>query len=385
MQKALNVLIKPASGLCNMHCDYCFYCDEAGKRSTAQFGLMTTETLRQVIKKTLMQTTEQYTIAFQGGEPTLCGLAFFRTAIAYLEKYNKNHADICVALQTNGYGLTDEWAAFLSENHILTGVSVDGLPQIHDRYRRSAASAQATYDRIMQSIRLLEDHGVDYNVLTVVYRDVAEHIDEIYDKYRAKGWDYMQFITCLDPLGEPRGQKPYSLLPETFGAFLIRLFDRWYRDLIKGNAPYIRMFENYVGILLGFPPESCEQRGICGPQLVVEADGSVYPCDFYVLDEWRLGSFVTDRLDDIEKVRREKHFVDVSLRLPEKCKRCRWYRLCRGGCRRSRMSIADAAYPQYEENLNYFCTGYEMFFEACIDRLEDAARIYRDRMHANRY
>lgn len=370
--KSISVMIKPASGLCNMNCKYCFYCDEAEKRRQASFGMMSEETLRNVIKKTLPKVTNSYALAFQGGEPTLRGLPFFEKAVQLTKQYNRNGASVQFALQTNGYAITEEWAQFLARNHFLVGVSVDGLAQIHDQYRHPRGEMTGTYSRVMETIRLLEEYRVDYNILTVVHRMTAENIQKIYRKYRKKGWDYMQFITCLDPLGEEPGQQEYSLLPRTYGRFLIELFDLWYADLLKKDAPYIRQFENYLGMCMGYRPEACDQRGRCGIQYVVEADGGVYPCDFYMLDEWKLGNFNSDRLEAIDRVRLDKHFLTRSEDIPDKCLECEWLSLCRGGCYRCRTNPS-AGQNEGTKKLNYFCEGYRMFFEACGERLKKAA------------
>lgn len=359
----VSLLIKPASGNCNMYCDYCFYCDEASKRTTASFGFMEERTLKNVIRKFVLAAEGSCTIAFQGGEPTLRGLAFFRKVIDYVNQYNKNHIRIQYALQTNGYHITEEWCEFFREHRFLVGVSVDGTRELHDRYRHGKDKG-GSYDRVLKATGLFDAYGVEYNILTVVHKQTAAAIGEIYREYQRRGWHYLQFITCLDPLGEVRGQQPYSLLPEEYGNFLNELFELWYRDWKNGRQPYIRQFENYVGILVGRMPESCEQRGICGIQNVVEADGSVYPCDFYALDEYCLGNINETGVAQMEEKRAEIGFVNRSRNHSPRCRACPWFSLCRGGCYRSREGEAD----------NYFCRGYQMFFEKNYDRLAEIAK-----------
>lgn len=361
----VNLLIKPASGLCNMKCDYCFYCDETEKREQASYGLMNEKTLKNVIRKAVLYAEGSCTIAFQGGEPTLCGLPYFEKVIEYVDHYNRNNVRIDYALQTNGFGITEEWCQFFVRNHFLVGLSIDGLKSIHDQYRHSK-SGEGSFDRIMETVRLFDKYKVEYNILTVVHRQVAENIRTIYKDYRSRGWDYMQFITCLDPLGEERGKMEYSLLPKTYGKFLIDLFDLWYEDWKAGHQPYIRQFDNYVGIIVGYYPESCEQRGICGIQNVIEADGGVYPCDFYVLDPFCLGNLNTNSMAQIQDKRREIGFIERSKTHSPECLACKWHSLCRGGCYRSREGEKD----------NYFCPGYKMFFEACYDRMKEIADKY---------
>ena len=156
-----------------------------------------------------------------------------------------------------------------------------------------------TYDRVMETAQMFQSYGVEFNVLTVVNRQTAGQIKKIYQSYKSRGFGYQQYIACLDPLGEAAGGREYSLLPQDYGQFLTELFDLWYKDFKKGCQPYIRMFENYISLLLGMGAESCEQNGICGYQNVVEADGEVYPCDFYVLDEYKLGNLNEVSMEDI--------------------------------------------------------------------------------------
>lgn len=366
---AISVMIKPSSGMCNMSCDYCFYRDETQKRSQESYGFMSEKTLKNVIRKTMLRAEGMISYAFQGGEPTLRGLAFFQKVVEYQNQYNKNKIQVHNALQTNGLLIDEDWCRFLKENHFLVGVSLDGTKEIHDTYRHTRKDGGPTFDLVCNAIRLMESYGVDFNILTVVNQAAAENIQEIYSFYRQKKWNYQQYIACLDPLDEPHGQNEYSLDPEQYGQFLIRLFRLWYKDWKKGRQPYIRQFENYIGILLGHFPEACDQRGTCSIQNVVEADGSVYPCDFYMLNDYCLGNFNENRLDEIDARRKEIGFLERSLKLDPDCKHCTYYRLCRGGCQRNR----DWA-PKIQAYQNYFCQSYRMFFDACLNEMEEIAR-----------
>ena len=370
---AISVMIKPSSGMCNMSCDYCFYRDETQKRSQESYGFMSEKTLKNVIRKTMLRAEGMISYAFQGGEPTLRGLAFFQKVVEYQNQYNKNKIQVHNALQTNGLLIDEDWCRFLKENHFLVGVSLDGTKEIHDTYRHTRKEGGPTFDLVCSAIRLMESYGVDFNILTVVNQAAAENIQEIYSFYRQKKWNYQQYIACLDPLDEPHGQNEYSLPPEQYGQFLIRLFRLWYKDWKKGRQPYIRQFENYIGILLGHFPEACDQRGTCSIQNVVEADGSVYPCDFYMLNDYCLGNFNENRLDEIDARRKEIGFLERSLKLDPDCKHCAYYRLCRGGCQRNR----DWA-PEIQAYQNYFCQSYRMFFDACLNEMEEIARSLAD-------
>lgn len=363
--KSLNVLLKPVSGMCNMNCEYCFYCDETKRRSRESYGRMTEQTLKNVIRKTMLR-AEEISYAFQGGEPTLCGLAFYERAMELQKQYHRNGVRVHNALQTNGYLIDEAWCAFFKKHQFLVGLSVDGIRETHDAYRRTK-NGEGTFDRVLQAAKLLERYGVEYNILTVVTKETASHIAEIYRFYKAQGWKCQQYIACMEPLDDPGGNCEASLTPQMYGSFLIELFELWYRDWEKGCQPYIRRFENYIGILLGYLPEACENRGICGIQNVVEADGSVYPCDFYVLDEYYLGNFNTDQLEQIDERRKSIRFLERSLQLSGECRACRYFSICRGGCQRNR--FREGAFYQ-----SRFCESYRMFFDACMPKLEKIAK-----------
>ena len=362
----LSLLIKPASGSCNMRCKYCFYADETQNRETALLGRMTPETLHTLVDKALAYGDGECTFAFQGGEPTLVGLDFFRDLTDYVARHpNPKRIRVHYAFQTNGYALDEAWAAWFAENHVLVGVSLDGPKEVHDRYRVDAAG-KGTYNRVIASIRLLEKHHVDYNILTVVTAANARRARQLYDYFKKNGYRYQQYIECLDPIGEVPGGHDYSLTPERYEVFLKALFDAWYLDMKAGRYVYNRYFENLMMIFAGQGPESCNMRGVCGAQWVIEADGSAYPCDFYALDEWRLGNINTESFETMEQNRADLGFIQWSTQVAEECRSCKWYALCRNGCRRNREPItADST------GRNYFCSAYQHFFEYAFPRLQE--------------
>lgn len=364
---SISVMIKPVSGNCNMKCSYCFYGDEQEKRKQKSFGMMTEETLKNVIRKAVLHTDGACFLTFQGGEPSLAGLGFFEKCVQYADHYSRKRVPVHYAFQTNGTDITEEWCEFFRKHRFLVGVSVDGTERIHDRYRKFQ-NGGATYGKIAQACERMDRCGVEYNILTVVHREVAENIREIYDDYKKKGWNYQQYITCMDPLYEEKGSHPYSLEPEQYGRFLSDLFECWYKDYQDGKQPYIRQFENYIGILMGFLPEACEHQGTCGIQYAVEADGSVYPCDFYMLDYYCLGNLNTDSIAQIDAKREEISFREISKAMPEECQNCPYRRLCRNGCQRNRVLQDDGTYK------NYFCEGNKFFFKKHLTQLTKIAR-----------
>lgn len=364
----LSMLIKPASGACNMRCGYCFYADEAQKRETYSYGMMSSETMRNVIRRALDFAEGSISIGFQGGEPTLRGLDFFREFCDTVREYNAKSITVSYAIQTNGLLIDKEWAKFLHDEKFLAGLSVDGTQVIHDRLRRDA-KGEGTFGRVIGTADLFKEYDVDFNVLTVVTGYTARNIDRIYRFFRKEGLLYQQYIPCLDPLGERRGSHEYSLTPELYTRFLKTLFDLWYDDVINRRFIYIRHFENLVGILLGHRPEHCGMTGQCSMQSVIEADGSIYPCDFYVLDKYRLGNLNTDDYAAITDKLRETHFIEDSKANDPACTGCEWFRICRGGCRRDRDTGFNAT------GSNYFCRSYKAFFEYAMPRLRQLAGV----------
>ena len=364
----LSVLIKPASGKCNMRCKYCFYADEMNNRSVQDFGEMSEETMEQIIIKCLDFAEDSCTFGFQGGEPTLRGLDFFRKFVELVHQHNTKPTQVHFALQTNGLLLNEHWAQFFHDNKFLIGLSIDGDKDAHDLHRVDALN-KGTFTRVLKSAKLLEQYKVEFNILTVITAYTARHIKRIYSFLMKNGLTYQQYIPCLDPLEEKRGLQPYSLTPALYGDFLIRLFDCWYKDRKADTFVYIRYFENLAAVMLGHPPESCGMLGYCSIQSVIEADGSVYPCDFYMLDQYKIGNFNTDTFLDMEQAREDCGFLKESVKGLAGCTHCKFYRVCRGGCRRDRqgMHMEDIGH-------NYFCESYKKFFEHALPKLATLLR-----------
>lgn len=366
----LVVMIKPASGMCNMKCDYCFYCDEMEKRRQASYGFMTEDTLKNIIRKTLTGAKESVYYIFQGGEPTLRGIAFFEKFIEYEKQYNKNHVPVFHSIQTNGYCINEEWCAFLARNGFLAGLSVDGVRQTHDLHRHDQ-NGGGTFKAVLRAARLFDRYGVEYNILTVVTEAVAQNVEAVYSFYKKMGWKYQQYIACMEPAGadgggadggSANGGGGCALSAPLYGQFLVRLFRLWYSDWEKGEQVYIRQFENYIQKLMGMVPEACAHAGVCSRQYAVEADGSVYPCDFYMLDEYCLGNFNRDRLPALEEKRKEILFLKESEKISETCLSCKYFSLCRSGCRRNRRREEET-----DTYINRFCRGFRLFFDNCTE------------------
>lgn len=360
----LHLLIKPASSLCNMACTYCFYTDEARHREGQAYGLMQEDTLELLVRRAFEYATEEVSFTFQGGEPTLAGLDFYRRLVQLQATYRTGKLRVYNAIQTNGYALDTDWADFFAEHDFLVGLSIDGTREAHNALRMDA-TGHGTYDTVVRSVALLEDHYVRFNILCVVHRLVAKQPQKVY--HQLKAYRYLQFIPCLDALdGTPRH---FSLTPQAYATFLNATFDLYYQDFLRGNYVSIRNFDNYIHLLLGHAPESCAMRGVCTCSPVVEADGRVFPCDFYALDSWQLGCLQDTPLRELLTGPVARRFVETSQQVAVRCRTCPYYTLCRGGCRRDR-----EFFPHGAPGENRWCDSYRAFFRRNLPRLMHMAQ-----------
>jgi uncharacterized protein len=368
---AIELLVKPASGSCNLRCRYCFYVDEMNNREQPALGLMSLGTMETMVQKALQFAHGRCSFVFQGGEPTLSGIDFYSKLHEFVDKYNDRHIPVAFAIQTNGILMDDRWASLFSKHRYLVGLSLDGPKNVHDRHRRDE-KGEGTHERVMAAAALLMRYGVDFNVLCVVTAQTARQAENVYRFFKKNGFDYQQYLPCLEPLFESAGRRDYSLTPALYAAFLKRLFDLWHEDLTHGRRVYNRTFENWIGMLRGIQPESCGYAGVCGIQHVVEADGSVYPCDFYALDDYRIGSILTDSFEQMHQNRQNIRFIEQSSPVDPDCRTCRWGALCRGGCRRYREPFTSGL-PQK----NLYCEAYKDFFDHAGERMLHLARQIR--------
>ena len=349
-----STLIKPASSLCNMRCKYCFYEDETSLRSTPCYGVMSRETAEKIIDRAY-EFTQNGTVgfAFQGGEPTVAGLDYFTHFISYAKEKRPEKVKLNFSIQTNGLLINENWCKLLSENNFLVGLSMDGPRDIND-FSRVDASGDGTFDRVMKTARLFKKHKVDFNILTVLTKQAARHPTQLWSFYKKNGFDFVQIIPCLAPLENPNEKFPYTLTPRDYADFLKTFFRIWSDELAKGNYISMRLFDNLVRMAMGQMPEMCGMMGSCSAQFVIEADGGVYPCDFYVLDEYKCGNVHESSFNEIGESQKVKSFLIQSLQKPSKCGGCKFFGICRGGCRRYREFYSlEKNYCPYADFLEY--------------------------------
>lgn len=360
----LTVMIKPVSGACNMRCAYCFYADETAHREAGCCPPMAFEALERVIRRTMLFAEQRVTFVFQGGEPTLAGLSYFEQVVRLQRQNNPRQIAVNNVVQTNGLILQDALIDFFVRERFLIGVSVDGCREIHDQNRLDA-KGKPTYDRVMDNIQRLKDAGAAYNILCVLTDEVARRADAVLDALIPHR--YLQFIPCMDPID---GASAPALTADAYARFLARSFERYEALFFAGPPLSIRFFDNLVNMLCGHAPESCAMCGHCGLAPVIESDGSVYPCDFYALDEWKLGNILEMPLRRILSGPKALQFVARSMDVPEECRQCLWYSLCRNGCYRERDG---------QTHQSCHCDAMRRFFSAYFPRLERIAQAVSSR------
>ncbi len=346
----ISVMIKPASDACNLRCGYCFYHSLSSMRKDAFHGVMDIETAFDIIDKGLTYAqNDRFYLSFQGGEPLLAGKKFF---IAVGEKL-RGKKNVVLAVQTNGTLIDDEWCKIFNEYHYLVGISLDGTEKTC-RYRVKIDGTPA-FDDIMKGIELLQKNGVQFNVLTVLSKEAVNDIDDIYAFYKQNGFKYLQFIPCLKPLDGAADGTEYPT-EEEYGIFLKKLFYLYFKDVINGEYTSIRQMDNFVRLARGERAEQCGMNGVCSRQFVIEGDGTVYPCDFYCLDKYELGNIKDTDFFALARSEKAKKFLQESTVVMEKCKKCDFFRMCYGGCKRERGDIAK-------------CNAYKEFFKYALPYL----------------
>ncbi|MCS7048178.1 MAG: anaerobic sulfatase maturase [Verrucomicrobiae bacterium] len=370
-------MIKPVGPICNLDCRYCFYLEKEKLFSPTENFRMPDAVLERFIQHYIeSQPVPVITFAWQGGEPTLLGVDFFRKAVALQQRY-ANGKRIENALQTNGVLLDDEWGAFLAENQFLVGLSVDGPRELHDRYRVDKKQ-QPTFDRVMRGLEVLKKHHVEFNTLTVVHRHNARHPLEVYRFLKDIGSRYLQFIPLVERLPDAEARAlgldlagppspdavtassevtRWSVLPEDYGEFLVHIFDEWVRQDV--GQVFVQLFDVALANWMGEPPGLCVFMERCGAAVAMEHNGDVYSCDHYVYPHYRLGNVLNASLGEmVQSAFQQKFGRDKSDTLPAYCRRCDVRFACHGECPKHRFLRT----PDGEPGLNYLCAAYKRFF-----------------------
>jgi uncharacterized protein len=348
-----SLLVKPASAVCNLDCEYCFYLDRAADPYSALPGRrMTLETLERLVDTYLFYSYPNSVFAFQGGEPTLAGLPFFEKLIELQQQHGRGGQSVSNALQTNAVLIDKSWCDLFRSYNWLLGVSLDGPEEVNDLYRFNK-ERRGTWKRVIQSVELLQTNKVEFNILCVLSTANVDKPKELYRFYRKLGIDNLQFI----PLAEFDGsgtRLPFTITAEQYGRFLCEVFELWWPERRKVR---IRFFDNLAEALAGQKPGTCTMHETCDSYVVVEYNGDIYPCDFFVEAPWKLGNINVDSWGEIARRTRRYSFASKKTIAHPECQVCEYQSVCHGGCPKFRHG------PNRRfEDLDYFCAAYKMIF-----------------------
>ncbi|MGC9197075.1 MAG: anaerobic sulfatase maturase [Syntrophobacteraceae bacterium] len=360
--RAFHFMVKPSGSACNLQCDYCFFLKKADLYPGSNFRM--TEAVHEAFIRQLLQYPRSpgATVAWQGGEPTLMGLGFYRRSLELQRRYRRPGVRIENTFQTNGVLLDDQWCRFFKENDFLVGLSLDGPGELHDFYRKDKAG-RGTFRRVVRAVRLLQKHRVEFNILCAVNSRNGDHPLEVYrffrDELRA---DYIQFIPIVERAGASGYQEggavtEPSVGPEQFGRFLIEIFNEWVAHDV--GSTFVLNFDATLAAWMGHPGAVCTLAPTCGLALTLEHNGDLYSCDHFVEPAYLLGNILTTPMLELAASARQKKFGrDKSDTLPGYCGRCDFLAVCYGECPKNRFVKA----PNNEKGLNYLCAGYRAFF-----------------------
>ncbi len=369
---AFHIIAKPIGAICNLDCTYCFYLEKEQLYPDQTEFRMSDDVLESFIRQKIeYHQVPQVSFTWQGGEPTLLGIDFFRKVVKLQHKY-ANGKKIDNAFQTNSILLDDEWCNFFAEHHFLIGLSIDGPEELHDAYRVNKGG-KPSFKKVMHGIEVLKKNGVEFNTLTVVQRDNSYKPLEVYRFLKEIGSGFMQFIPIVERISEttlgsevnliPPGYMQdarvtnWSVEPQQFGKFLSTIFDEWVRQDV--SEYFTQLFDVTLGAWLGLESSICVFRETCGQAMAIEHNGDLYSCDHYVYSEYKLGNIMNDPLGSLIGSEFQLKFGQNKLvNLPRYCRECEVRFACNGECPKHRFTET----PDGETGLNYLCAGYKIFF-----------------------
>jgi len=368
-----HIMTKPIGPICNLDCKYCFYLEKEKLYPGTKTWAMPDEVLEQYVQQYIAaQPGDEIHFAWQGGEPTLLGLDFFRRVVE-LQQRHAGGKTIANALQTNGVLIDDAWGEFLAEHRFLVGVSIDGPRDLHDCYRVDKGQAP-TFDRVMRGIAKLKQHDVDFNTLTVVHRRNSQHPVEVYRFLKEIGSGFIQFIPIVErraasgssdglvlikpSFGDAAEVTEWSVEPKAYGTFLSRIFDEWVKKDV--GRVFVQLFDVALESWMGMDASLCVFKKTCGSALAMEHTGDLYSCDHFVYPENKLGNIMETALENLVDSPQQKAFGQAkSESLPRMCRTCEVRFACNGECPKHRFLTT----PDGEPGLNYLCAGYKHFFK----------------------
>jgi len=348
---AFHVMAKPTGAICNLNCAYCFFLSKESLYPGSN-SRMSGEVMESYIRQTLeAHASPEVTIAWQGGEPTLMGLDFYRRVTQSIERYRKPGVTIQNTIQTNGVLLDEEWCEFLRENDFLVGISLDGPPEMHDFYRRDKGG-RGTFDKVERAARLMQREHVEFNILCAVNAVNSQHPPAVYRFFRDEiGARFLQFIPIVERTGDR------SVEPERYGRFLIQIFDEWVRRDV--GSVFVQTFDATLAAWVCGQSSLCLFRPSCGEFVALEHNGDLYSCDHFVEPAHLLGNILRTPLADLVNSEQQRAFGEAKhTTLPRYCRECRFLFECHGECPKNRFLVS----PDGEAGLNYLCAGLQAYF-----------------------
>lgn len=377
-----HIITKPIGAICNLDCEYCYYLEKEDLYPGTKSFKMTDEVLDNYTRQYIYAQpadTGEVNFTWQGGEPTLMGLPFFRKALALQKKYARPGMRITNSFQTNGTRLDDDWAQFFHDNEFLVGISIDGPEYLHDEFRPDKGGYGSFY-KVMEGLEYLKKHEVMFNTLTCVQSSNSSYPVKVYRFLKEIGSTHLQFIPIVEP--QPDGSVSYrSVHPKKYGTFLSGIFDEWLRRNDIGKI-YVQDFDVTLSILAGYPSPVCIHSETCGHAMAIEHNGDLYSCDHFVFPDYRLGNIMEHQAKAMHESARQQQFgLDKRDKLPRFCRECDFLKVCNGGCPKDRIINT----PDGEPGLNYLCQGYKTFYARSFPVFKKMARCIANGYHASEY
>ncbi len=367
--RPFTLLIKPTGPDCNIACEYCFYACK-----TDLFGQgrhrMSDNVAEVMVRDYLACRFPSSSFAWQGGEPTLMGLDFYKRVVDWQKEHGADGQIVTNALQTNGTSLDEQWCRFLAEYKFLVGISLDGPKEFHDHYRRDYAG-EGTWDRVMAGIEQCREHNVEFNILVLLNNRNVEHPDELWDFFIEQRIGFLQFVQCAETDPKTGNIADFSITAEQYGRFLCRIFDRWMAHGPRKVS--VRSFDSILSYLLGMGHTECTLGVKCNDYIVVEHTGEAFCCDFFVEEKWRLGDITQTPIQQLASSSLKRQFSRNKRNIADKCLVCRHLDICRGGCPKDRL-VQGRGYKVE----SYFCQGYKILFDHTLGRFGVLAQELRN-------
>ncbi len=389
---AFHVMTKPVGPICNLNCTYCFYLEKEKLFGETEQFRMSDEVLEAYIRQYIeQQDVPEVSFAWQGGEPTLLGVDYFKKITTLQWKY-ANGKKVTNAIQTNGTLLNDKWGAFLAEHNFLVGLSIDGPPDLHDGYRVDKRDRPSS-ERVLHGLEILKKHKVEFNTLTVVHRKNSQEPERVYQYLKEIGSGYIQFIPLVERdadsvaknLGLDLSLPPdlqrvernrmvtdWSVLPEDYGEFLVKIYNAWVRQDV--GKTFVQFFDVALGNWMGMSGALCVFSPTCGTAMALEHNGDLFSCDHYVYPKYKLGNIMNSSIREMVESKEQRKFgQDKLTKLPKFCRDCSVRFACHGECPKHRFLKT----PQGEPGLNYLCAGYKRIFKHMQPTMEIMTQLLR--------